>query len=222
MERAGAAVAEAVAARWPEGPVAVLCGPGTTAATGSWPRAAGGGGASVRLALLGERRRWRGRGAGGAVAGAARSSGWAQTARPERRSWWTPCLARGSLRAAGRDGPRGAANAERARPRGRRPAVGLRATPGALGWAPTAADRDLHRKKPAHVLSPARLCGEGGGRDIGSRRREGRAARERAGAVGRGLSLAARAHAQARARRLVVVGGGPWSTARRGWRRAGA
>lgn len=72
MERAGTALVEALCARWPTGPVTVLCGPGNNGGDGFVAaRLLADRGREVRLALLGERARLR----GDAAANAARWNG---------------------------------------------------------------------------------------------------------------------------------------------------
>jgi ADP-dependent NAD(P)H-hydrate dehydratase / NAD(P)H-hydrate epimerase len=173
MQRAGAAVAEAIIARWTPRRCAVLCGPGNNGGDGfviavrlaeaGWP---------VTLALEGERAKLRGDAA-------------------EAAALWTGPIARlgpgvvreaelvvDALFGAGLSKPLAAIPAETLRyaELSAAPLVavdlpsGLQGDTGApLGYAPRV---DLtvtfHRKKPAHVIEPGRgLCGEVVVADIG-------------------------------------------------------
>jgi hydroxyethylthiazole kinase-like uncharacterized protein yjeF len=173
MERAGAAVAEAVAARWSPRPVLVLCGPGNNGGDGYV--------AARRLAEAG----WpvshaaRDPGQLGAEAGEA-AKGWAGEVRTLGRAE-TPGpegLVIDALFGAGLarplDGPSQAALRRATARDASLVAVDLPSglagdTGRPLGFAPRAAlTVTFHAKKPAHVLEPGRaLCGEVVVADIG-------------------------------------------------------
>ena len=173
MERAGTAVAEAVAARWSPRPVVVLCGPGNNGGDG-WvaARLLAQAGWPVGVAALGDRAGLKGDAAAAAAAwtGEVRSLPKAEApaeglvidalfgaglARPLESS------AQAALR---RSTAKGAALVAVDLP------SGLGGDTGApLGFAPQAAlTVTFHAKKPAHVLEPGRgLCGEVVVADIG-------------------------------------------------------
>nr|WP_268914356.1 NAD(P)H-hydrate dehydratase [Arenibaculum pallidiluteum] len=166
MEAAGAAVAEAVGARWSPRPVVVLCGPGNNGGDGfvaarrlaeaGWP---------VRVALLGVRESL----GGAAAAAAAAWTGPVEPASPA--SLDGAALAIDALFGAGLsralDGM--ALRIVQALRLSRLPAVavdvpsGLDGDSGAVRGdaAPAAVTVTFFRKKPGHLLLPGRLlCGE--------------------------------------------------------------
>lgn len=233
MERAGAAVAVALAERWPEGAVAVLCGPGNNGGDGFVAaRLLAQAGRPVRLALLGDPAALR----GDAAAAAADWTGPVERLGPESAAGAAVVVdalfgaglarpldgvAREALRFAERTAPIVAVDLP----------SGLAGDTGAaLGYAPQAAlTVTFHRKKPAHVLEPGRgFCGAVMVADIGLAEPSDGRLRENGPALwGSAYPWPARAaHKHARGR-LVVVSGGPWSTgaarlAARGGLRVGA
>lgn len=218
MQRAGAAIASAIIARWSPRRCVVLCGPGNNGGDGfvaasrladaGWP---------VVVALDGERAKLHGDAAEAAAA-------WAE---PIVRM--TPAVVRDAelvidaLFGAGLSKPLSALAADtlRAAELGPAPLVavdlpsGLRGDTGApLGYAPQAQlTVTFHRKKPAHVIQPGRaLCGEVVVADIGL-------STEPSGLTENGPALWATlfpwptnaSHKHARGR-LIVVSGEMWST----------
>lgn len=218
MQRAGAAIADAIAARWTPRPTLVLCGPGNNGGDGfvvamrlseaGWP---------VTVALAGER---------GVLAGdaALAAADWSGPVTPLGRApLGDAALVVDALYGAGLSRPLDAvsANLLRAVEIGDAALVAVDLPSGLAGdtgkplsYAPRA---DLtvtfHRKKPAHVLQPGRdLCGEIVVADIGLKSAPTRL-------VENGPELwAARmpwptldAHKHARGR-LIVVSGEMWST----------
>jgi hydroxyethylthiazole kinase-like uncharacterized protein yjeF len=172
MQRAGVAVADAVAARWSPRPTVVLCGPGNNGGDGyvvaaelvrrGWP---------VRVATSVEPVRLK-----GAAADAAHA--WAGPRSPLLPSTLDGAeLVVDALYGVGLTRPLAAAERDvLRRAEGALPIVavdlpsGLCADTGAaLGYAPSATlTVTFHRKKPAHVLEPGRgLCGEIVVADIG-------------------------------------------------------
>ena len=165
MERAGGGVADAVMARFPKGPVAVLCGPGNNGGDGyvaarrlaqaGWPVAVAG---TPREALAG--------------AAAEAAKGWSgEVAALSVKALDGAALVVDALFGAGLKRPLDPALQDllRAVEATRTPIVavdlpsGLDGDTGApLGYAPQAAlTVAFHRKKPAHVLEPGHsLCGE--------------------------------------------------------------
>jgi hydroxyethylthiazole kinase-like uncharacterized protein yjeF len=233
MERAGAAVAEALARRWPEGEIAVLCGPGNNGGDGFVAaRVLSQAGRAVRLALLGERDAL----AGDAALAAADWTGAVEPLRVE--SAHGAAVVVDALFGAGLARPLEGAAREALRYAERLSPIlsvdlpsGIAGDTGqALGYAPRAAlTVTFHRKKPAHVLEPGRgYCGDMVVADIGLESPSEGSLRENGPLVWAGVyPWPARAtHKHARGR-LVVVSGGPWSTgaarlAARGGLRVGA
>lgn len=172
MQRAGGAVAAAIAARWTPRPLAVLCGPGDNGGDGyvaaaelarrGWP---------VRVLTAVDPARMK-----GAAAQAARD--WTgPVSRMELAALDGAELVVDALYGAGLTRPLAAPDREmlrRAAEHGPVIAIDLPSglsgdTGQALGYAPQAAlTVTFHRKKPAHVLEPGRsLCGEVVVADIG-------------------------------------------------------
>ena len=220
MERAGAAVAEAIQARFARAPVQVLCGPGDNGGDGfvaarrlreaGWP---------VGVSLLGDAARLK-----GAAAEVARS--WEGPVTPLDAGPTEAAIVVDAVFGAGLSRPLGGAAREALKAvRARHlPLVavdlpsGLAGDTGAvLGYAPQATlTVTFHRKKPAHVLEPGReLCGEAIVADIGLVSPDAGAARLHEN--GPGLWLARfpwprmNTHKAERGR-LVVVSGHAWST----------
>ena len=176
MTRAGEAVAHAVAARWPEGTVAVLCGPGSN----------GGDGFVAACALRSQGRQVR-------LGALTDPSGLTGDGALAAKAWGAPVEPLGSglfsgaavivdaLFGAGLDRPleAGVRTLLRAAAGSGVPLLavdlpsGLNGDTGlAMGYAPPAAVTvTFHRKKPAHVILPGRdLCGEIVVADIGLER----------------------------------------------------
>ena len=173
MERAGAAVAEAIQARRAPAPVRVLCGPGNNGGDGfvaarrlrdaGWP---------VAVALAGEAGRLKGAAAQAAAAWGGRIDTLAEAAGDSAPICVDALFGAGLTRPLG-PAVRDALKAAQLR-RSWLVAVdvpsGLAGDTGAaLGYAPQAAlTVTFHRKKPAHVLEPGKeLCGEVVVADIG-------------------------------------------------------
>ena len=233
MQRAGAAVAEAVIARWPKAPVVVLCGPGNNGGDGYVAaRALAEAGWDVRTASM-ARASLKGDAAGAA-------SAWAGPDAPLAADTCAgAAVVIDALFGAGLARPlSGEAEAPlRAAEAGGLPIVAVDLPSGipgdaanALGYAARAAlTVTFHRKKPAHVLEPSRgLCGEIVVADIGLAEPAGAALFEN----GPGLWLdafpwpGAEAHKHARGSLAVVSGGmshsGAARLAARGGLRIGA
>lgn len=219
MERAGAGVAQAVAERWPEGPVAVLCGPGNNGGDGFVAaRLLAAQGREVRVFLLGDRASLSGD-------AALAASDWTGPAAPlEGRSAEGAAVVVDAVFGAGLARPvEGLAReALRAAEAAGAPIVavdlptGLSGDSGVvLGYAPRAElTITFHRKKPAHLLEPAAAyCGEVRVVDIGLAPPGGSRLWENAPGLWMGSfpwpTRAAHKHARGR---LIVVSGGPWST----------
>ncbi|HUO22513.1 MAG TPA: NAD(P)H-hydrate dehydratase [Caulobacteraceae bacterium] len=166
MTRAGRAVAGAVMARWPSGPVVVLCGPGSNGGDGFVAACAlKAEGREVRLACMVDR---------SALKGDAALAAGEWTGPIERlgaRLFDGAAVIVDALFGAGLDRPleSGLQSLLRAAGRCGAPILavdlpsGLNGDTGQpMGYAPpVAATVTFHRKKPAHVLLPGRdLCGE--------------------------------------------------------------
>lgn len=219
MERAGAAVAKAVQARYPTGPVLVLCGPGDNGGDGFVAaRRLKEAGRPVAVAALEPVSELKGAAAEAAAAWGGEVIGL------EAAEAADAAVVIDALFGAGLSRPLdGVAQGALQRLQDRRlPLVavdlpsGLSGDTGAvLGYAPQA---DLtitfHRKKPAHVLEPGReACGEVKVADIGLRPPEQTRLHEN----GPELWLHAypwprRDTHKSERGRLVVVSGPPWST----------
>lgn len=173
MEAAGAAVAEIVQQGWPDGEIAVLCGPGNNGGDGFVAaRLLAGAGRTVRLALLGSHDALK----GDAGANAARWQGEIRELEPALIDGAAVVIDALFGAGLGRpiDGPAArtieALNASDAAcvavdmPSGVHGDTGL-----VLGVAPQAAKTvTFFRRKPGHVLYPGRgLCGEVHVADIG-------------------------------------------------------
>jgi hydroxyethylthiazole kinase-like uncharacterized protein yjeF len=229
MERAGAAVAKVITARFSPRPTAVLCGPGNNGGDGYvvarrlkrrgwdvWVERLGPPATPQAKAMAA---RWRGR-----TVDLSANDGQAE-------------LIVDALFGAGLSRPLAGVAAERAKARRRAPVVAIDAPSGlcgdtgkVLGEAAFAAARTVtfHRLKPAHVLYPGKeLCGEVALADIGLGETPSALFENRPP-----LWLAkfpwphANSHKHARGR-LAVVSGGPWNTgaarlAARGGLRIGA
>ena len=173
MQRAGAAVADAILARWSARKAVVLCGPGNNGGDGFIVAAAlAKAGWPVAVALMGERDRLKGD-------AALAAAGWSG---PIERM--TPLMAQGAelivdaVYGAGLTKALGVAVADtlRAAEASGAPIVAVDLPSGQpgdaaapLGYAPRCAlTVTFHRRKLAHVLEPARtLCGEVVVADIG-------------------------------------------------------
>ncbi len=218
MQRAGAAVAAAITARWTPRPALVLCGPGNNGGDGFVvAKALAEAGYDVTVALEGER---------AALKGDAATAAEAWTGRVEPLPAIRPAAAGlvvDALFGAGLARPLGGITAEvlRAAETGPAPLVavdlpsGLAGDTGrALGYAPKC---DLtvtfHRRKIAHVLEPGRaLCGEVVVGDIGLMSQPTRLFENGPGLwLGRFPWPAVNAHKHSRGR-LIVVSGEMWST----------
>jgi hydroxyethylthiazole kinase-like uncharacterized protein yjeF len=172
MERAGAAVGEAVQARWPPRPCTVLCGPGNNGGDGYVAaRKLAGAGWPVRTVSM----------ARGALTGDAAQAAvkWTGPDGPLEASALDGAgLVVDALFGAGLSKPLAGAGAE-ALARAERAGVPIVAVdlpsglggdhPAPAGYAPACAlTVTFHRRKPAHVLEPGRrLCGEIVVADIG-------------------------------------------------------
>jgi hydroxyethylthiazole kinase-like uncharacterized protein yjeF len=218
MQRAGAAVAEAIVARWTPRPTVILCGPGNNGGDGfvaaarlaeaGWP---------VTLALDGERAALR----GDAAEAAALWSG--PIARLGIAALQGAELIVDALFGAGLSKPLGAIVAETLRRAEVSPASlvavdlpsGLNGDTGKpLGYAPHA---DLtvtfHAKKPAHVIEPGRgLCGEVVVADIGLAAAPSRLTENGPDLWLRKLPWPGNASHKHSRGRLIVVSGEMWST----------
>jgi NAD(P)H-hydrate epimerase len=172
METAGAAVADAVVARWSPRPVAVLCGPGNNGGDGFVvARSLAGLGWPVRLALAGPRDRLK----GDAALAAARWTGPVEAMRPTVLDG--AALVVDAIYGAGLTrAPEGDVAATLAVLRSRDiPVVAVDLPSGLMGDSGTdlGAVRatltvTFFRKKPGHLLYPGRaLCGEVAVADIG-------------------------------------------------------
>jgi NAD(P)H-hydrate epimerase len=158
MERAGAALAEETGRRWPDGPIAVLCGPGNNGGDGFVAaRKLVEAGREVRLALLGDREALT----GDAAMAAADWSGPVERLAPESAAGAAVVIdalfgagltrpVDGAPREALRNAERGAPIVSVDLPSGLAGDTGT-----TLGFAPQATlTVTFHRKKPAHVLEP--------------------------------------------------------------------
>ena len=172
MQRAGAAVATAIRARWTPRPVLVLCGPGNNGGDGyETASELARHGWTVQVAASGDVSRLR----GAAAAAAGRFAG--PVVRMDAAALEGIELVVDALYGAGLTRPLGAAERDILRRAAERAPIvavdlpsGLAGDTGTvLGHAPTAAlTVTFHRKKPAHVLEPGRsLCGEVVVADIG-------------------------------------------------------
>ncbi len=173
MERAGAAVAEAILARWTARPVVVLCGPGNNGGDGNVAaRRLADAGWPVRTASLAARARLTGDAAAAAQAWTGLDAA-LQDLPPIAGELVVDALFGAGLSKPLDGAARAALEAAEASgctivsvdlPSG---LPGDRAAP--LGYAPACAlTITFHRKKPAHVLEPGRgLCGEVVVADIG-------------------------------------------------------
>jgi ADP-dependent NAD(P)H-hydrate dehydratase / NAD(P)H-hydrate epimerase len=218
MQRAGAAVAAAITARWTPRPALVLCGPGNNGGDGFVvAKALAEAGYDVTVALEGERAALKGDAATAAEAWAGRIEP-LPAVRPAAAG-----LVIDALFGAGLARPLGGITAEvlRAAETGPAPLVavdlpsGLAGDTGrALGYAPKC---DLtvtfHRRKIAHVLEPGRaLCGEVVVADIGLTSQPTRLFENGPELwLGRFPWPAVNAHKHSRGR-LIVVSGEMWST----------
>ncbi len=217
MERAGAAVAQAVQDRWPSGSIAILCGPGANGGDGFVAaRRLAVAGRDVRVSLLVERSSLTGD-------AALAAADWPGAVDPLSANVVEGAsVVVDALFGAGLSRPLEGQGREALRAADRLPILsvdlpsGLHGDTGqVLGYAPKAAlTVTFHRKKPAHVLEPGReLCGEILVADIGLAPPEGCRLHENGPALwASAFPWPGRtAHKHARGR-LIVVSGGPWST----------
>jgi hydroxyethylthiazole kinase-like uncharacterized protein yjeF len=172
MERAGAAVAAEIAARFAPCPVAVLCGPGNNGGDGFVvARHLAGQGWTVRLGLLGAPERLK----GDAASHAARWQGPVETLSPDllRGAGLVVDAIFGAGLARPVDGA--AAASLKAAAAAGMPIVAIDTPSGVLGDSgadlgavPARLTVTFERKKPGHLLLPGRvLCGETVVREIG-------------------------------------------------------
>ena len=222
MERAGAAVAEAIQARRAQAPVQVLCGPGNNGGDGFVAaRRLREAGWNVTVAAMADTDQLKGAAFHAAAAWggpvARLGDGAADDAPIVIDAMFGAGLSR-PLGPAARDALE-AAQARRAWLVAVDTPSGLAGDTGAsLGYAPQAAlTVTFHRKKPAHVLEPGRaLCGRGGrvGDRLGAAAR-----RDRAGCTRTALTCGCvifpwprTSTHKAERGRLVVVSGHAWTT----------